>query len=846
MATLASMGVHEAQWFQAVVLFTQKELRLWKDMKCSSSVHGGGGGAAGTANDGPSSDDETTDNARLLFMKPLGEAMDVSFQATMKNNVGVIALYGLKKNVSVYSNHCVCLVGFALVHDEYTLQWIIKQRSLPLRTLNLSMGFIMHTDIIMAQKVGMSPHLKAHINVKKMDGHILDQTVAHGVYLSERAIGIHLRKWAVHATSSLHLWIMLRYCLTGFGETNVPLLPNMCLEQVALSGIGPNGDGRTVHHEASCLTNVTQCLLAVECTPSSEQYFQDFVRYIQHDYVPSMKALQEIESVFSEQDREWERFPVIYTEQSRKLWALLSNLSSFSLSHVERFIHNQLIPKHHELFSITPYELALAEASVTVQSVEDFCLYRWGSDDKVNLHWKAVPNRIASCKIQLQSSSNGPSPLLCKSPELSVFAQLRQPLLMDSSESMHHVYPFSGDSLALSTIPSIASIAALLVGKDHLPTLMKGQGLLTHMESCIHEVTNPLLNISTIVIDVDVEASSKIVCKVRESEAYLTQFCSELIQNTRKVLLHLETKCPSLTGLTDEVKHLVFRTEPSNRRKEGFHHLVVLPEWVCLQNIQVASAFVQLLQITRHCMAMVGEQGVKFDNIYESSRHSMRLPFQCKSKGNNPLLLIHSDYGQFWDLSDVGSLFMHGRNGHSVGSISRTCLVIEDISGVNSMSESTEHYKHAVQVLANRNRMEAGQSSAPSLLERFGSALNCSSLIDICTLLENVFRRYIAQNFVDKVKKMGMASSLSVADIGLKWLADKELMTVRKGSSTYLDVCIAQRHQSLQECIYYLCIRRQPETNLICAVLYEMCFSTNCIACKKNPPYDTGIHAVLK
>ena len=842
----------QAQWFQALVLFAQKELRLRKK-KCSSSVSGGGGekpvpgaacGVAVIAGGGDVSAADTTANTRLLFMKRLGGPMNVSLQHTIKKNVGVIALYGLKKHVSVYSNHCVCLVGFALVHDERTLQWIVQERSLPLRTLNMSMGFIKHTDIIMVHQVGMSPHLKAHIFVNNMDGHILDQTVANGVYLSERTVGIYLRKWAMLAKSSLHLWIMLRYTLAGFGGTNVPLLPDGCLEQVALSGIGPNVAGTSVY-DTSCANNVIQGLMAVECTASSEQYFDDFVRYIQNDYVPSMNKLQEIERVFSEQDREWERFPVIYTERSKELWALVSSLSSLSLQHVESFLDNQFIPKHDELFSGTPYELALGEASVTVQSVEYFCLYRWGSGDEVKVHWGAVSNRTVYCRKQMESLLNGPSPLLCNSPELFVFAQFRQPLLMDSSDIMHHVYPFRGNSLALTTIPSRTSIAALMVGKDHLSTLIKGQGQLMHMESCIHEVTNPLLNISTIVVDVDVEPSSRIVSKVRDSEAFLNQFCYELIQNAKKVLLHLETKCPSLSGLTNEVKHMVFRTEPCNRNKEGFHHLIVLPEWVCLQNIQVASSFVQLLQITRHCMAMVGEQGVQFDNIYQSSRHAMRLPFQCKSKGNNPLLLIHSDYGQGWDLLDIGSLFIHGPKNHSVRSVNRERFLIENISGVNSMCESKEHYKHAVQVLIYRNRIDAHQSSAPSVLERFGRALNCSSLIDICTLLERTFTRYIAQKFVDKVNRMGMGNSLSVKDIGLKWLADKELMTVRKGCSSYLDVCIAQQHQSLQECIYYLCIQRQQQTRLICAVLYEMCFSTNCRACKQNPPYDTGIYTVL-
>lgn len=859
-------GQHQnKQWFQAMVLFNQKEIAMWKEMKSSSAMPSHPRPAPGACHDVAAASATSTataangtHSARLLFLKKIEKAMDVSFQHTIKDVIGVIALYGLKKHVSVYSNHCVCLIGFALVHDNDMLQWIVQKRSLPMRTLDLSMGFISHTDIIMAQKVGMNPHLKAHIYVSQMHGHVLDQTVSHGVYLSERAFGIHLRKWTVQAKSPLHLWIMLRYTLAGFGGTNVPLLPAMCLEQVAMSGIPPEGDTSYVYYD-TCMNNITGSLLTVECAHSSEKYFQDFVMYITDGYDPVMNKLKGVEKLLSERDCEWERFPVIYTERSRELWAMLSKIPSLSLPKVETFLRDQFIPKHGSLFGRTPYEVALEDAGVTVQTVDEFCLYQWGlgdGDEPINVHWKALRNRITHCRRQLESSLDGPNPLLCKNPELSLFAKLRQPLLMDSSDGcsdMHHVYPFTGDTLALNTIPSTASIGALIYGNDHLSNLMKGEEILANMASCIHEVTNPLLNISTVVVDVDVEAYSKIVSKVRESNRYVQQFCSELKQNAVKVLQHLEKKCSSLTGLAYDVKHLVFRTEPcgTERAKEGFHHLIVLPYWACLHNVGIASAFIQLLQITRHCMPMVGEQGVTFDNIYESSRHPMRLPFQCKSKGKHALILIHSDYGDAWDMSlDMGSLFIHGKKRPPVlrgkNSSHQSRILIDDISGVNAMSESTEHHRHAVSVLTSRNKMEAKESSFPSLLERFGEDLSCSSLREICTLLENAFTGYIARKFIDKVNMMTMDNTLSLRDITFKWLADKELMAVTKGSGQYhMDVCIAQRHKALQKCLYYICVKRQPQTGQIYAILYEMCYSTNCIASKNNPPYDTGIRTVL-
>lgn len=841
-----------AQWFQAIVLFTQKELRMWKELKESTSRPSACGTATASASDG----DETDGSARLLFMKHLDKPMTVSFQKTMKETVGVIALYGLRKHCPVYTNHCMCLVGFALVHEDTILQTIVQKRRLPMRTLNMSMGFISHTDIIMAQRVGMSPDLQTHIHVSAMHGHVLDKTVAHGVYLSERAIGNHLQNWAVQVASPLYLWIMLRYTLAGFGGTNCSLLPAICLEQLAVSGIPPEGDSSPAYLDASDTTNTTRRLLAVECTVSSERYFQEFVHYIQHDYEPSIKKIQEIETLMSKQDEEWERFPIMYTDRSRELWATLSELHSLSVANVEAFLRDRFIPTHNKLFCKTPYEFALEQASVTVQPVVDFCLYRWGSghDDGhvVNVHWGRVCNRTGHCKGQLRALLDGPCPLLCPNPELSVFAFLRQPLFMDSSDTMHHAYPYIRDSLSLTTIPSVASIVALLVGRDCLSSLMNGRGTLGPQKSCIHEVVNPLLNMSMVVVDVDVEAGSRVICHVRESEENLDQFCSELIENSKRVLQHLEHKCSSLAGLSTEAKHMVFRTEPGGRGKEGFHHLIVFPEWVCLQNIRVASAFVKLMEITRHCMPVVGMQGVKFDNIYESGRHAMRMPFQCKSTGINPLLLLYSDYGEQFDVSThLGSLFMHGPKQQSLMSESKgrraTRLLIDDISGVNSMSESSQHYMHAVSVLSQRNKFEAQQSSFPSILGRFGGDLKCTSTEDIITILEKALKKSIAKKLVDKVNAMSILNTLYLEDIKFGWLADKEIMAVGKGQKLYMDVCIAQRHQGLQSCSYYMCIQRQKPQNGggIQALLYEMCFSTNCIAGKNNPPYYTGISAML-
>lgn len=811
----------EVQWYRAVVLFRKNELDMWKESKKSTQIT-----------------DNTEGISDLLFLETLDTAMNVSFSQTMKPTiVAVIAMYCLKRHVHDYENNCVSLIGFALVHDQNTLASMVSNRVLYMRSSDVSFCYIQHKDILRVQRAGMSPILSPQLKMNKMGGHVLETIVHQGMHISEKQFTNRLSKWMAHG-QPLHVWIMLRYILTDFGGTGVALLPLTCLQQVRMSGINPKGDGTAAAYRLPPgTTGLLQCLRAIERTPSSETYYRDFIRYIQKDYTSSIAALQEIEKKFSEQDYEWERYPVIYTARCRDLWSTLTQLPSMSLQDVETFLEDRLIPKHDQLFAGSPYKIILGQANVRVHSVQDFCLYKFTTGDQ-NVSWKPVVRRQLHCYKVLASRTGAPSPLLCGNHELKAFADSRQPLFMDSSDTMCHIYPHRGDTVAIDTTPSVASLKKLLVGKADLPSLMKGRTELPHKTLCVHEVTNTLLNISTVVIDVDVDASSNVVSIVRQSEEGLNQFCTELKHNAIRVLDHIESKSTLLEGLANDAKHIIFRTEPTDRDKEGFHHLIVLPEWVCLQDTRVASIFVSLLDATRPCMHVIGQQGVTFDNFYNAGRHPMRLPFQCKSEGKNPLLLVHSDYAESW--ADIGTFFIHGPRPPS-----QRRVLIDNITGVVDISEQSEHHRNTVSVLRQKNDSESKQSSFPSILDRYGKDLRCTTLGEIQMKMEAAFTNHIAKLLVSRVTEMGR--NLCMSDIGMSWQADKEILAVGKGEKRYMDVCIATPHRGLQSCVYYICIRMKQVNKIrrIYAVLYELCFSTNCVASRTNRPYDTGIKAIL-
>lgn len=319
------------EWFQSLILFSEAEMILYKELSKNADTPKGSG------------------TCRLLFLKKLENPMDVSFSGTIKEKRAVIALYCVKKHVPHYRKHCVCLIGFAILHDNDAIKRMTEERLLCIRSLDTSLSFISHKHILRVHRVGMCPNLQEHINISIMHGHILEQIVSRGVYLSERQFVIHLRNMGVTFTKSiLHLWIMLRYTLTGFGETNVPMLPHMCMEQIELSGIPMKGDSSRAYLDSSFMNNLVPCLQAVECTPSSHKYYDEFVRYVRNEYQPSIELLANTEDKFSKEDFLWKRFPVNYTKYSHDLWSTLSELPSLHLSIVQTFVRDRLIPKHEK------------------------------------------------------------------------------------------------------------------------------------------------------------------------------------------------------------------------------------------------------------------------------------------------------------------------------------------------------------------------------------------------------------------------------------------------------------------------------------------------------------------
>ena len=180
------------------------------------------------------------------------------------------------------------------------------------------------------------------------------------------------------------------------------------------------------------------------------------------------------------------------------------------------------------------------------------------------------------------------------------------------------------------------------------------------------------------------------------------------------------------------------------------------------------------------------------------------------------------------------------------GTVAKQLFLIDDISGASVLLEKNEHYRNAVSVLRQKNRLDAQHASYPSMLERFGDDLMCSSVEEMRTLVERAFRQSISKAFVDKLNNMGahVGIHMTVEDIELGWLKEREMMSVGTvGNNRYMNVCIAQPHEGRQPCVYYICVQRKQAT--ICVVLYEMCFSTNCLAGQGKKPYKTGLSAVL-
>nr|DBA11690.1 TPA_asm: ORF76 [Malaco herpesvirus 4] len=224
------------------------------------------------------------------------------------------------------------------------------------------------------------------------------------------------------------------------------------------------------------------------------------------------------------------------------------------------------------------------------------------------------------------------------------------------------------------------------------------------------EMSNPGLHVSTIMLDVDLNSSTRIDLRDCSSfDLIETSVYLDLVDNSMKVL--------SMMGFESrDVTHYVFRTQKNSSvcNSVGLRHLIALPHTAVFTTI-ACSQLVAILNSQRHrykdTLALFRGDSVN-NHIYDTAIygknggacHGLRGPYQCKVDGDGRLNLVFRSDMLIHSLSEhipYRRRFMHGWHEDECGNHVLMGRVIEKIVDVELMED--EIYL---------NRVESNQTHA--------------------------------------------------------------------------------------------------------------------------------------
>lgn len=176
-----------------------------------------------------------------------------------------------------------------------------------------------------------------------------------------------------------------------------------------------------------------------------------------------------------------------------------------------------------------------------------------------------------------------------------------------------------------------------------------------------HELLNPYLHVSNLILDVDIKAAhpyDEIVKQIQDIKLTFIMDICDLIQ-------HVLTKLLSTSLKLDVIHCYVFESRRSiNEEKMGFHVHVALPEGIVFANKQLCQDVVKILNnMTIKYPETLGlvKHNIFDVAIYGSSIHSLRGPYQRKPSGKEPLCCVYrTDHKPLTEKIPLNRQFLHG------------------------------------------------------------------------------------------------------------------------------------------------------------------------------------------
>lgn len=802
------------------------------------------------------------------------------------SNESIIAIYSLRKTVQDMKYGRTRLLGYIFIHRCNILNEILETHEvLPGHLHGMYVWFLpweMAKGCLNSSQINSFNYHRdtfQRLRQQAIRGSVLEIWFPKDVYLqTEELSSILKEEYSFMNGSQAEAWLYFRNVLFTTDLRYTGLKTKMkTLIRLFVNTISTQFDSYELD-----LDVILDHFRNLEQKHDMEAIYSMFLQYMDEKFLKSVDTIHASMQYMERRLESYKHFPILSSMKRAKTYQLLNLIPSLDENLISKFVNETILP---QIEKDIPYQniedIIFESSSIKLSSPEKFLLYEHNNE---NTRYSFVrKTRFPEIITKSLLRDNSYSQFLKHSENISnvhdilkITARYNVPLFT-YMDTLYNVKFWMSDAFlssgtCISTGFSSVVLKKVLLGQEY----HKGSQIVEKWRMCnreaqksrsssinifgkhfpggyFHEVINPNLNISCLVLDIDI--CEKTFChlfwegyKFNNGDFHI-RVLHDLRENTICTFTKIQQSVSDHLGqidLVNEINHVFFISDCKNLNKVGIHHHVILPKWFALKNVSVAREIVRALNTIRmKYTETIGicSKSIYDENIYKSIYHTIRCPFQNKPNSDDSSQLLPLLYGNETNdnVMSLNQSLIHGGGFSSTSGTEKRLILLEeitDLTGVvgcdvlNKIVQTTKEEQ-----LLSSFKQQYIVNLFTNNLSKFSQI--STSIKDIETYLNSFFKVKIMKIIEMQMQTVSQNISL-VANIiprlAVKWDSTvKCFIIVRSdtGSKRIPICCLNKHYVSRPQCVYYLVLR--PTHRGIQCVVYTSCFASKCNSNKLTP-----------
>lgn len=804
----------------------------------------------------------------------------VSNKHVNDSNESIIAIYSLRKTVQDIKYGRTRLLGYIFIYDLNILNEILRTHEI--LPIHLDSTYVWFLPWEMAKKCLDSSHINSYnyhydtfklLRQQAIHGSLLEMWYPKDVYLqTEELSSIFKEEYSFMNGSETEAWLYFRNVLftTHINYTGLKSKMRSLIRHFVNKISTP-----FVPHEID-LDLILDNFRNLEKKHDMEAIYNMFLQYMKENFLNSVITIHASMQYMERRLESYKHFPLLSSIKRSKIYQLLNQIPSIEGNQISKFVNETILPQIERDIPFQNVEdIIFDSCSIKVSLPERFLLYE---HNKTNNTYSFVSKRrFPEIITKSLLRDNSYSQFLKHSEMISnvhdilkITASYNVPLFT-YMDTLHNLKFWISDDFLLNKTYiskgfSSVALKKMLLGHE----FSQGSQIVEKWRMCnqqaqknnnsnifgkyfpggyFHEVINPNLNISCLVLDIDV--CEKQFCDLFwESYKFINgDFHIRVLRDLRDNAICTFTKIQHRISdhlgeldLVNELKHVFFISECKSLNKVGIHHHVIFPSWFALKNVSVAREIVRALNTIRmRYKETIGRFSTSIydENIYKANYHTIRCPFQNKPNidDSSQLLPILCENEISPIIMSLNQSLIHGGSFSSTRGSDGKLILLEEITDLTCDVLNKTILKTKEEQLQSSFKKQNIVNLFTNNLSKF-SQFN-TSIKDIETYLNGFFKSKIMKRIENQMQSVSQNIDLVaklMPNLLIKWDTSVNCFIIVRSDtgSKRIPVCCLNKHYvSRPQCMYYL-VLRSIHLGIQCLV-YTSCFASKCNSNKLTP-----------